>query len=474
MSITTIIRAQKINSTLYMMKGIPQSNYVNPSLQPECKYFIGIPLFSSIYANYSNSSFTYNDFIRKGASLKDKSNRIDINSLHDALKTINYGFIETDYSILAFGMKHKDYYFTFDIINKTDIRGNFNKEMFTFLKDGVEDYKGKISNWGNYNLNAFSYNEIALGASKKIGDKWYIGAKVKILLGLADTHLKESNITATTSSNGELVTLHSKQQILSSLPMKINTNADGTVKSLDFPKDDYNLGFFTNTSNLGLAFDLGITYQINEDTKFYASILDLGSITWKSDVVEFSQDAKFKWDNNTWSQSGKPAASNYKYTDSFIREIADTLEQKFRADTVGIKSYRTFLPIKIYMGTVYDINRKWSLGALLRTSIYKEKALASITLLGNSRLKKGLDISASYTIAYNSYTNIGLGLATRIGEIGQFYFVTDNILAGIVPRSMKLINFRFGINLLLGCERRKGKNSCTINNNYKKYYRKRR
>ncbi len=473
----TVIQAQKINNTLYMMQSVPQSHYVNPAIQPECKYFIGVPLLSSIYANYSNGGFSYNDLIKEGTGLKKDSLVIDVNSFHDALKTTNFGSIETDYSILAFGIRHKNYYFTFDIINKTDIRGNFDKEMITFLKNGNAGYKGKTSDWGNYNFDGFLYNEIAFGASKKINDKWTVGAKLKVLAGLANAHLKKSNIAVATSETGDMVTLYSKQRLLVSLPLQIKDRSDGTVEDVRFNQDDYNADFYTNTSNLGFAVDLGMTYQVNSRTSLYASILDLGAITWKDNLTELVQDTEFKWKGSDWSQSGNSKAPDYKEIESVFESLVDSLKQDIYADTITREAYTTALPSKIYMGVSHQVSDRLSLGALFRTTLYNGKALPSITLSGNSRLKKWLSASVSYTVANNSYTNIGMGLAARMG-VAQFYFVTDNILAGIDPNSARLANFRFGVNILLGCPRKRAEsNSCTIEeeNRYKKEkYRKRR
>ncbi len=464
-------KAQRINNTLYLMKGVPQSNYVNPALQPDCKYFIGVPLISSIYGNYSNSGFTYNDLIIKGANIKNDSHIINLNRLHDALVTTNFGSIETEISMLAFGMKYKDYYFTFDITNKSDIRGSFNKEMVSFLKSGIENYKGKVSDWREPNLNALFYNEISLGVSKKIRDKWYIGGRLKILMGLANVYLKNSNLSASISETGDEVTIHSKQLLYSSLPMHIKYRNDGSMKTVRFRKDDYNTGFYTNTSNLGIAIDLGMSYQVNKRTKLYASILDLGSIAWKDNTVAFSHDVNLKWDSNKWKQSGNPNIPNYKDVEDVVKEVVDSLRQHTYSDTL-LGSYSTALPTKIYMGVGYKLNPNIHWGALFRTTIYRGKALPSVTFSLNSRLQEGVNASFSYTIANNSYSNLGVGMAIRTG-IAQLYFLTDNVLGVIDSKNIRLANLRFGINILLGCrQEKKVENSCTINYKRGDYYRK--
>lgn len=159
--------AQKLNNTLYLMQNVPQSNQVNPAIQPDCKVFVGFPALSSIYFNYSNSSFAYNDVITDGTGIRSDSLVVDVNSFHDALKTTNFLSQQFELTLFALGIKAKDFYFTLDVIEKEDSRFSFDKEMITFLKNGNYDFRGRTANWGGLGVDANAYHEIALGVSKK-------------------------------------------------------------------------------------------------------------------------------------------------------------------------------------------------------------------------------------------------------------------------------------------------------------------
>ncbi len=45
---------------LYFMHYLGESNFLNPSVQSSCKWFIGIPILSSVHLNYANSAFSIN------------------------------------------------------------------------------------------------------------------------------------------------------------------------------------------------------------------------------------------------------------------------------------------------------------------------------------------------------------------------------------------------------------------------------
>jgi len=459
--------AQKMNNTLYFMQNVPQSNQLNPAIQPECKVFVGFPALSSIYVNYSNSSFSYNDIITDGTGIREDSLVVDVNSFHDALKTTNFISEQVEVSLFSLGIRAKDYYFTLDVIEKEDSRFSFDKEMATFLKNGNYDYRGKTSNWGGLGLDASYYREIALGVSKKINDKWTVGVKGKMLFGIANMHMEDSDMSVYTSPAGDEVVLRSKHRLRVSFPInEIGFDSDGYVDDISLDEDDYDTDFFLNTDNKGFAVDLGMTYQMDEKTSFYASILDMGAINWKSDGYEFSQDGSFTWNGADWSQSGNSNDPDYREIEDVFEDLTDSIEDEFRvSDKVG--SYSVSLPTKIYLGGTQQVFKRMNVGALSRTEIFNGKVQSSLTLSANARFLRNLSTSLSYTVANNSYTNIGFGLAAKAGPT-QFYIISDNLLAGVSPNNAQLANVRFGINFLFGCKNKtKAKNSCSFEDELK-------
>lgn len=450
--IISFATAQKINNTLYHIKNVPQSHLLNPAIQPECKVYVGFPALSSIYLNYSNSSFAYNDIIKDGTGLRKDSLVVDVNGFHDALKTTNFISQQLEVSLFALGIRAKKMFFTLDVIAKQDFRFSFDKEMITFLKNGNSDYLGKTSNWGGLGLNTNYYHEIALGASKKINDKWTVGIKGKVLFGIANVHMEDSDLSVYTSPSGDKVILNSKQKIRANLPFKnVKLDKDGFVDDIKFR--DLDADFFTNTDNKGFAVDLGVTYQLDKKTKLHASILDLGAITWKTDGYEFSQDTSFTWKGADWSQSGNSKDPNYKEIEDVFEDLTDSISDAFRfKDKVG--KYSVGLPAKIYFGGTHDLSKKVNVGAICRTEIYNGKIRSALSLSTNTRFFRNLSASLSYTIANNTYTNFGFGLAAKLGPF-QLYTITDNFMAGLDPNNTQFTNIRFGLNMMFGCRNKK-------------------
>lgn len=461
--LSNLVSAQKMNNTLYLMQNVPQSNQLNPAIQPECKVFLGFPGLSSIYLNYANNSFTYDDIIKKGTGLQKDSLVVDINSFHDALKPTNLITNQLDYTFFSLGIRAKKMFFTLDLSSKIDTRLGFDKGLISFFKDGNAAYMGRTADLGAIGLEGTAYNEVALGVSKQVTEKLTVGVKAKVLFGVANMHMDQSDLSVYTSESGDLVQLRSKQLMKVSMPLDITEKADpdGTnyIDDIDINDDDMDAKFFSGTNNKGFALDLGATYQFDKKTIFYASILDIGGIKW-NDTYELYQDATFDWKGGDWSQSGNSNDPNYREIKDVMEDLTDSIADAFRfRDKTG--SYSRALPTKVYLGGSYELNKRINVGAVSRTEIYDGKLRPSLTLSANTRVIRNFSASLSYSMVNNSYNNVGAGIAAKLGPF-QIYAVSDNILA-MNPNTVQTANVRFGMNMMFGCRKKtKKKDVCKI------------
>ena len=457
--ISNLVSAQKMNNTLYLMQNVPQSNQLNPAIQPECKVFLGFPGLSSIYLNYANNGFTYNDIIKDGTGLQKDSLVVDINSFHDALQSTNTIVNQLDYTFFSLGIRAEKMFFTLDVSSKVDSRLGFDKGLVSFLKNGNASYMGRTADLGAIGLDGTAYHEIALGVSKQVTEKLTVGVKAKMLLGVANMHMDESNLSVYTSESGDLVQLRSKQLMKVSMPLNVTQDRDGYIDEIEVLDDDLGTTFFSGTNNKGFAFDLGATYQFDDRTTFYASILDIGGIKW-NDTYELSQDASFDWQGGDWSQSGNSNDPNYREIEDVMEDLTDSITDAFRFnDKAG--SYSRALPCKVYLGGSYKLNERVNVGAVSRTEIFDGKLRPSLSLSANTRVIRNFSASVSYSMVNNSYNNVGAGIAAKLGPF-QIYAVSDNILA-MNPNTAKTANLRFGMNMMFGCRKKtKKKDVCKI------------
>lgn len=451
-SLVGVVKAQDGNNTSYFLSNLPQRYRLNPAYQPEYNAFVGLPGLSGISINYLNSSFTPEDLLKK----RGDSVYMDINKFYKSLRKRNYISLNNENSILSVGFKAKSWYATLDITQKNDMLFRYNKDIFTFLKYGNADHPNM--DFGKLGINVNSYLELAVGLSKKVNDKLTVGGRLKYLVGIANVHMTDSDLSVTTEDDGTLM-LHSRQNIKVTAPVRIVNERTGMPfpvnqpiewDDFDFNTDNLGVKDFLNTKNPGFAIDLGGEYKFDDRINLFASLTDLGFIRWGNEEFNYNfyQNTSFKWEGADISNSvNKDDKENYKSVDDAFEELTDSLKNNFRLSRKG-GAYTTLLSPKLYLGATYKLNRTFNVGGLFRATVMNGMFIPSLTGSVNGRLIKNVSASVSYSITRGSYVNVGAGLTAKLGPF-QLYLETDNLLACNYTNTQSA-SARFGINLLFG------------------------
>jgi len=469
----TIVFAQQ-NQTLYFMHRIPQSNLLNPAIQNECKLYLSgmiLPVVGQvlppIHFNYNNNGFALNKLFYYGTGQMADSL---ITPFHkgedpylflDRLRKVNYLSIETDINLLSAGYRWKQWYFTFNLTEKLDVQASFPKDLVTlawegngksFLgKEAVLSYMGAGVNW---------YREWALGASKTIGNKWTVGGRGKLLFGKENLWFKSQQLALNTDADDYGLTVKADWEVHSS-----NHFIDITKLQMDYLNDslmyEEDTTFETNAKDIimegrnpGAAIDLGFKYVFNNKVNVYGSLLDIGFIHYKNNVngVKASGELYFDgWDIKPYFNKNDSVSE--AQTDQFVDSVIKIFEP-----TLNSNAYNYWLAPKMYLGGTYTLNEKINFGILFRGDIFLKRLHSGLTLSANANLKKWFMGTLSYTIENNSFKQVGAGVLFKIPWF-QFYVVTDNVFGFIWPEASRNVNFRLGINMLFGCDK---KNTSTL------------
>ena len=434
-------------NTMYFMDGLHQSHYTNPAYQSNCNGYIGLPGISAININIANTGFSYKNIIHLGTGAYSDSLVLDINNLKEKLGKNNYMMVDAHIPILGIGFWVKDLYFTFDISNKTKARISYPGDLVKLI-DGNANYIGadnalEIKDVGP---DAMSYNEFAFGFSKRITHRLTVGSKFKLLGGIANIESKSSDLTLTTEDVTYGMNMETDIEINASFPLKYTQDEEGNISGFEDYDASNIVGDVLSFKNFGVAFDFGAEYQFNDKIRFFASITDLGFISWKRNTINIIQKGSFAY-------TGMSLDSMFSDSDySEMEEIGDSITNFFKFKETGL-NYTTFLPTSIYLGGTYDLTNSINLGLLSKTYFYDRKIHQAVTVSANLSPVKWFSTSLSYSMMNRSYNNIGLGFAIKGGPI-QFYLVTDNLNAIIMPKSAKTVNLMFGFNIAIGCGKR--------------------
>lgn len=455
------------NNTMYFMETTPQAKWLNPAVQNECKLHIGgaaVPItgqvFLPIHMNYGNNGFALKDMLQYNSDLDSLVlpgfKGYDWDQIQNKLRNVNFITYEMQINWLTIGYKYKDWYFGLDVNDKVDARFSFNKDLFTFIKEGNgQSFLNETAHLGDLGITATAYSEYAVSASKKINDQLTIGLTAKVLFGKSNIWTEKSIIDLHTNNNDNYpitvstdIQVHSSQPFYEVKEMYYDYEADSMVFDGEEKEVDFQQAYF-NTKNFGLGFDIGAIYKFNDKIELRASLTDMGYIKWKDNVQTFTMKGEYYWD-------GYDFQPELTENEELITEQNDSLQHKIISifePKMQKESYTSFLTPKAYLGGTYKFNDKIRTGLLLRGAFYQKSFHPSLTLSGNFRLTKWFEAVASYSMINNSYTNVGLGFSAK-AKWFQFFMMTDNVWGFIWPQSTRNINFRMGINLIFGCDKK--------------------
>lgn len=321
----------------YFTQGYIYAHEMNPAIAPtdakgNYRKYVSMPLLGNFDMSFGGDINLENYIFNRGgktvtflhpdvSASEFMSNIEDKNNLDMHLKL----------QIFSMGFKGFGGYNTIGINVHSNVNLQLPGDLFSLAKEGLTN---KTYNLSDINAHTDEYVEIALGHSHKINDKLNVGGKVKFLLGAANMDLNVNNAVATLGADGKYsatvdAELHGNMK---GLQYKTKGEANHLPQSdPDYNKLDEVDVDGAGLGGFGLAFDLGATYQLNDDLRFSASLLDLGFINWNTDMVARAKGSH-TIDMNDYSYD----TTDKKFSDGNGRELKDAFDD-FK-DVIDFKS----------------------------------------------------------------------------------------------------------------------------------------
>ena len=445
------------NNTLYFMKGVPQANRVNPAYQPQCKFYIGIPMLAPAISNVSSNSLAWNDLVYHNPVRPDSL----ITFLHpegskeaflNNLRPVNLVISDIGSSLISCGFRTEVGFFTMDITSRWDGNVYIPGDLPRMLIKGAGD--GEKYDLNGIGADLMAFDEISVGWSGQILDNLTIGARAKLLFGIGNITTKSSNLSLTTSTeNWHLV---SDMQFNASLPFaEVTYDEDGNIGEIEIDEELKSPNFSSisqymfNGKNLGFGLDLGVNYRPLEELQLSLSVVDLGFIHWKDEVHQL--DYTTEYDFTGFELNPFELSDDYSFgdfIDSSVSMLSDSLAS-FAEFTPGT-AYSKRLNTKLYIGVSYDVTPSINFGLLSRTDFLNGSVTEQVTASANFHTGRILNFSLSYSYMSNYFRNIGAGISLNAGPV-NLYLVSDNALNVLFwPDDAQSANIWFGFNLLFG------------------------
>lgn len=424
---------------LHFMRDVWQSNQSNPAIFSENKINVALP---NLYFNIFHTGAAFDNIVKKDG---EGQSFFNVDDAINSMEADNFLKVNVRGESLGFAVQLKNVWqLSFQHGARFDAYINYPKEMAQLAWNGNAQFVGETIEFGP-DIQISAYNEFAFGLARQLG-KLTVGAKAKILTGIADV--------STSRTHASLYTDPDIYQLTFDTDYRINASSldgiDGLSLDFDALKFNFNdFGFNPSnfsasnlfSSNLGFALDFGLTYQVTEKLQLAASVVDLGKINWEENTKNFTSNGNTTYD-------GLDVSAIINDNSVSFEETIDTLDQILGFEE-STGAYSTNLPTKFYASAMFDFNEKWRFGALFYTEKYRDETFPAFALSANTKFGKIFSVGAAYTIRNSSFDNLGVNIAATVGP-AQLYVLTDNIVAAIDPYGSRNANVRVGINLLFG------------------------
>ncbi len=469
MLLSVISAKAQVATSLYFMDNLPQSSILNPAFSPNYNFYFGLPVINNTYVSMSSDIGLGNLYNSESASFAWNSQE-DYTKFVNDLPEVSFFSTELNTNVFSMGFAlNEGGYFHLGVNHRIDVLFGLPRAFFK-LNDLTVNH-----DLSGFEMSSRWYSEYYMGFSKTINDNLTVGAKFKLLAGIANANMAFDRFDFNTQSDQWSYNIVGAADI--SGPIDVILDDDGVPQEVvnNLETDDYNevINFAAaNFSNTGFGVDLGVEYQVIPQLKLSASLVDLGKINWKDEVQNLNITGEYAFNGlediiTTDTDDGVVAVN-----DNAIEDLTDTISNSIHID----KSFNVFdnrLSPKLFLAAEYELTQALSVGALYKTRFVRDEVRQNLYLNVNANFKRFLTLGANYNYGFNSQNSYGGVIGLRMAAF-YLYFAADVIpgyaasggskvtlpdgelleLPISLPSDFNAANFQFGVNITLGERRR--------------------
>jgi hypothetical protein len=430
---------------LYDFAGLPQTLLLNPGLETNYKYHIGVPLLSGFSTELASTGFTVADIF----GVDSRTINEKIASILENLDSRDYLKFNSQIEVFSAGFRFDEKtYFSFGFYQELDAIGYFPKDIITLLNEGNAAYLNRSFDASQLLYKLDVLGVIHAGITRKVNDKWTIGGRFKIYSSALNLQSTNNSGTLTTNLGDNNIYIHHLDNI------NVNLQTSGLIQDDEYINDPGT--FLKNTffgGNLGLGLDFGVTYQISPQLQFSGSLLDVGFVNHKKNIKNTLTEGSYTFEGLQFDYD-ETNRNYWEELDNELKEQLPTVENQ--------ESYIAWRPTKFNAAIKYSFGEKRSkycyddtykdfytdaFGAQLYSVFRPLSQQFALTGFYEKSFSNKLHTKVTYTVDDYSYYNIGVGVSAQVWKI-NFYGILDNIAELTDISSANNVSLQFGFNLL--------------------------
>lgn len=444
---------------LYDFTEIPQSLLMNPAAEVNNRWYAGVPLLSGIRADFGSNGFSaYDLFADNDVSFNDK-----VSDLVFRLSSTDAVMVNQQLEIFNVGFKNNwrgKYYFSFGMYQETDVFTYWPEDLAILAYEGNRDYIGRKFDFSHLNASAEMLTVLHFGVRKKVNERLYVGARAKLYSGMINFN--------TTKNSGYFVTETGEENFYNHRVVSdavLHTSGYASLREIEADGNEVREGWKELRSralfsgNMGLGLDIGFTYHPDKHWTVTGSVRDIGFIRYTEDVESYRLKGSYELEGIDLIFPS--IIDNSGEVRDYWQNLRDEIEEQLPYDTLHNK-YTTWRPLKINASVSYDFgikrNRKRyyltdyetlvnTVGAQLFIVNRPGGPLPSLTGFYERKFTDFLDARVTYTVDKFSWSNIGVGLSSRVGNV-NFYVLANNVPAFADLAKAHYASVQFGFNYI--------------------------
>ena len=410
--------------SIHMMDSVYTRTDVNPAYRFDKNIVINLPGIT--VGTYTNG-VSVGDILIENGGLNELKLKEGINTVND----VNYATGESSVNLIGLGVTLGKWQLSTGY--NWHIKGstNYTKDVFLLAANGNAPYIGETLDVGP-ELLLQSYHEVYLGASYKMNNVTF-GTRMKFLSGINDISTDNASIKLTTEE--EIYQLRVESDYV------LNTTGvvdyDG-LNNVDIDGGKLSDELFSNFfgENSGVALDLGVDWKVNDKLSLSASVLDLGTIVWKKDVVNYISKG-----DNTFE-----GVDILDYIDDDQEVVLEDSLYNLLNFEERNEAYSTSVGAKINLSARYQMSPKLTLGANYYRASNAINSRYVMSVNGQYKALPWLSFGTGYGLSSNSPVLIPFNTMMHLGIV-DLYVSSDNILSSFSIGSAKVSQLRLGLQL---------------------------
>ncbi|MFQ3297883.1 MAG: hypothetical protein ACI921_001876 [Polaribacter sp.] len=429
---------------LYDFAGLPQTLLLNPGLETDYKFHIGVPLLSGISSEIKSTGFSLSEiFAVNNNSITNK-----ISAVLNKIDADDYLKVNTQIEVFSAGFRFdKKTYISFGFYQELDAIGYLPKDAFTLINEGNTSYLNKSFSISEMIYKLDVLGVIHAGISRKVSDELTLGGRFKVYSSALNLETSNNSGTFTTGLGNNNMYIHQLDNV------NLNLRTSGLRSNNEYISDART--YIENSllgGNLGAGIDLGFTYHATPQLQFSGSLIDFGFVHHTKNIQNqlivgsFTfEGIEFEFDSNR---------NYWQELDAALKEQLPIVENQ--------DSYTSWRPAKLNAAIKYSFGEKRSkycfdntlkdfytnaFGAQLYSVFRPLRQQFALTSFYEKSFSNKLQAKITYTIDDYSYNNIGVGVSAKIWKI-NFYGILDNLTKLSDISSSNNVSLQFGFNLL--------------------------